>query len=368
MHACHHARIQLLRSISSRDHISFLPECISIHSQYGEYQEAVSLMKKHNLMDTKPVLKGIANSTSIDWKSTRVVEQLELDQSDQEVVDLVARIFARNGIHPRDEQRLMKIIDMVKLRSRDPTNIIGCLRKLKSSSSKKFAWEMYLREEEEKSLEEKIHEYIACLCAVNGWGDRVKTVLDRHGRTKTRLSYITAKMLIKALCHYPHGSAMSGIVEEIISRCCDQNIDNEIIEFYSINKQYKLINKFFSSNSSTTPTHQVSLETFRPIFKNSHGKIFFHYFDMCRNTYSLFPNELVFNKAIQESIKLKSGRRLIEILEQMYLQQLAVGQIEICKIKQLAEDIENVPKRVRQKLKSTISLHSHLRYFRLFIL
>jgi hypothetical protein len=336
----HNARIRVLRALTKPSvklddpHIiQAVSECVRTIASHGELSEANALMNKFSTFDPPKLqlcfLAGLEESKNISWDAISMVEKLD-PLASEEISESLIRIYSVHGWHPDKFSAREELIQFGSSRADLFIPLIGCLRKIKSQ--KKFTWNLYKSYCVSHPTDPPIlTEYIATMCGINGWFQRVPLVLSRLGPNAS--SPLAAKFLIKAYCHHPLGEEMNNEVEKLVRLVGDMSSPQSelipaLIDFYSLNGQFRAAVDLLESADET------NMSMYRPLFKRTnHAKLFFLVLNVARHRLgeTVLRDSRVAEKCLD--FALSSPATLVTVLEWFHVEKVPVSVVNRSRIR-----------------------------------
>lgn len=353
---CHNARVGILRSLVSNPSSDGLAEsvlgCLRLAQPIADMEGMVrrfAPLVDRELM-TKAAVSGVSRMNHIPSRALRVVDKWDsqiASSRDEEYLTDLARIHAYHGL--TEDSRL---INTFKKHKTDPILFIRLFRKLKSE--RKSVWSLYM------SLDQKIDptvltDSIATAVALNGWYDRVDTVLDRRDRS-VNLKPETAARLLRAMSHHAVGPEVEHTVKRVLSEVDDDGLQNPevrsaLVMFYLINGRYRDIEKLLGKSGpidSPIVTHQI----LKKLSSVGEHEMVFQVFALLKTA----VNEAACSLAIDLAVGKKSTENLLLVLDVMHLRKIKINPIQEARIRDMISDRSVVTPRIGKRISTVLEL------------
>lgn len=329
---------------------SAVDHCIVTLSKFNELSESVRVRNRFEvdkLEFARMSLRGLSkmNPNLVSNRTIRFMDKLvaETGWSDisQESVRDIASVLAVHGITDVSSD----YIGILKKRLRhDPVVLIGALRKLKEE--RKFVWTLYSGIDG-KYDQKILTEYMSSVVAVNGWADRVKTVIERRDPA-VDLDGKTVAQFVRAFSHFPSSPETSKTVWDIVALdelgIENSDIREAVIEFYLVNDQLRAVHTLLS-------THGCSERLAKRICRRTNGPQLLSLLHELRAQ----ADEKAFNKGVDVALKLKSAKRLFQVLEAMHAKGFSLHPIQESAVREISESFD-VSVRLRKRLTALIEM------------
>ncbi len=346
----HDARLGVLRAlVEQRNLRNPVLALVELLTKNNQMKESVALINKYSKIDrtdlVRALLQGVVSSVppTVTWRMSDAIHELidpKKNSMNRVLLHQLAHVYSVHGIHPKQEKLLSGSIPELKrvLQASDSVLLIGCLRKLKSE--RQFLWDTYVKywllHPKDSPL---LTQYMAEICAINGWFNRVDQVLNRC-HDSVIISKFTAAKFVKAFCHFPLGEGARAVIDRIVEMSDPAKCEKEekqgscllgvcLVEFYAINGQYSTAYQYLEWLYRNDDSESL-LNGFRLLLKRvPDAKLFFALLSLARREFKVNP--LVQDKRVlDKALRLASGspRTLLSLLEVCFVDKIEVNVLQ----------------------------------------